>query len=36
VELGDCSPVMQKISHLLFYSFLLDNRGPDKQDSDSH
>jgi cytosine deaminase len=28
VELGDCSPVMQKISHLLFYSFLLDNRGP--------
>jgi tRNA(Arg) A34 adenosine deaminase TadA len=28
VTLGDCSPVMQKISHLLFYSFLLDNRGP--------
>jgi len=28
VALGDCSPVMQKISHLLFYSFLLDNRGP--------
>lgn len=28
VSLGDCSPVMQKISHLLFYSFLLDNRGP--------
>jgi tRNA(Arg) A34 adenosine deaminase TadA len=31
VTLGDCSPVMQKISHLLFYSYLLDNRGP-KQD----
>lgn len=28
VSLGDCSPEMQKISHLLFYSFLLDNRGP--------
>ena len=28
VELGDCSPIMQKLSHLLFYSFLLDNRGP--------
>lgn len=28
VSLGDCSPVMQKISHLLFYSYLLDNRGP--------
>jgi tRNA(Arg) A34 adenosine deaminase TadA len=28
VKLGACSPVMQKISHLLFYSFLLDNRGP--------
>lgn len=28
VSLGDCSPVMQKISHLLFYTFLLDNRGP--------
>jgi tRNA(Arg) A34 adenosine deaminase TadA len=28
VNLGDCSPVMQKISHLLFYTFLLDNRGP--------
>jgi tRNA(Arg) A34 adenosine deaminase TadA len=28
VSLGLCSPVMQKISHLLFYSFLLDNRGP--------
>jgi len=28
VEIGDCSPVMQKLSHLLFYSFLLDNRGP--------
>jgi len=28
VSIGDCSPVMQKISHLLFYSFLLDNRGP--------
>jgi cytosine deaminase len=28
VELGNCSPIMQKMSHLLFYSFLLDNRGP--------
>ncbi len=28
VSLGDCSPVMQKISHLLFYSYLFDNRGP--------
>jgi len=28
VELGDCSPIMQKLSHLLFYSYLLDNRGP--------
>jgi tRNA(Arg) A34 adenosine deaminase TadA len=28
VSIGDCSPVMQKISHLLFYSFLLDDRGP--------
>jgi tRNA(Arg) A34 adenosine deaminase TadA len=28
VSLGNCSPVMQKISHLLFFSFLLDNRGP--------
>jgi len=28
VKLGNCSPEMQKISHLLFYSFLLDNRGP--------
>jgi len=28
VEIGDCSPVMQKLSHLLFYSYLLDNRGP--------
>jgi len=28
VSIGDCSPVMQKISHLLFYSYLLDNRGP--------
>jgi tRNA(Arg) A34 adenosine deaminase TadA len=27
-EIGNCSPVMQKISHLLFYSFLLDDRGP--------
>jgi tRNA(Arg) A34 adenosine deaminase TadA len=27
-SIGDCSPVMQKISHLLFYSYLLDNRGP--------
>jgi cytosine deaminase len=28
VALGDCSPEMQKIAHLLFYTFLLDNRGP--------
>lgn len=28
ISIGDCSPVMQKISHLLFYSYLLDNRGP--------
>lgn len=28
VNLGNCSPVMQKLSHLLFYSYLLDNRGP--------
>ncbi len=28
VSLGNCSPVMQKMSHLLFYSYLLDNRGP--------
>jgi len=28
VSLGNCSPEMQKIAHLLFYSYLLDNRGP--------
>ncbi len=28
VDLGDCSPEMQKLAHLLFYSYLLDNRGP--------
>ena len=28
ITIGDCSPVMQRISHLLFYSYLLDNRGP--------
>jgi cytosine deaminase len=28
VSIGNCSPIMQKLSHLLFYSFLLDNRGP--------
>ena len=28
VSLGDCSPIMQKIAHLLFYSYLLDDRGP--------
>ncbi|HEX2919967.1 MAG TPA: nucleoside deaminase [Bacteroidales bacterium] len=28
VTIGDCSPIMQKIAHLLFYSYLLDNRGP--------
>jgi tRNA(Arg) A34 adenosine deaminase TadA len=27
-EKGKCSPTMQKFSHLLFYSYLLDNRGP--------
>jgi tRNA(Arg) A34 adenosine deaminase TadA len=27
-EIGICSPIMQKMSHLLFYSYLLDNRGP--------
>lgn len=27
-EIGKCSPIMQKIAHLLFYSYLLDNRGP--------
>jgi len=25
---GNCSPEMQKLSHLLFFSYLLDNRGP--------
>jgi tRNA(Arg) A34 adenosine deaminase TadA len=25
---GSCSPTMQKLAHLLFFSFLLDNRGP--------
>jgi len=29
VSIGNCSPVMQKLSHLLFYSYLLDNRGPE-------
>ncbi len=28
ISLGRCSPEMEKISHLLFYSYLLDNRGP--------
>jgi tRNA(Arg) A34 adenosine deaminase TadA len=28
VSIGICSPSMQKIAHLLFYSYLLDNRGP--------
>lgn len=28
VTIGDCSPVMQKIAHLLFYFYLLDDRGP--------
>ena len=28
VNLGNCSPGMQKIAHLLFYSYLIDNRGP--------
>jgi tRNA(Arg) A34 adenosine deaminase TadA len=25
---GDCSPQMQKLAHLLFFSYLLDSRGP--------
>ena len=28
VNLGECSPVMQKIAHLLFYFYLIDDRGP--------
>jgi tRNA(Arg) A34 adenosine deaminase TadA len=28
VSIGNCSPIMQKMAHLLFYSYLLDNRGP--------
>lgn len=28
VSQGNCSPEMQKMSHLLFFSFLLDGRGP--------
>ena len=28
VSIGNCSPEMQKLAHLLFYSYLLDNRGP--------
>lgn len=28
VELGNCSPIMQKLAHLLFFSYLLDDRGP--------
>jgi tRNA(Arg) A34 adenosine deaminase TadA len=27
-EKGKCSPIMQKFSHILFFSYLLDNRGP--------
>lgn len=27
-SMGNCSPLMQKLSHLLFFSYLLDNRGP--------
>jgi len=27
-EKGDCSAIMQKFSHLLFFSYLLDGRGP--------
>jgi tRNA(Arg) A34 adenosine deaminase TadA len=27
-EKGNCSPIMQKFAHLLFFSYLLDNRGP--------
>lgn len=25
---GNCSPIMQKLAHLLFFSYLLDGRGP--------
>lgn len=28
VSIGECSPIMQKIAHLLFYFYLIDNRGP--------
>ncbi|HEX2976585.1 MAG TPA: nucleoside deaminase [Bacteroidales bacterium] len=28
VSLGICSPTMQKLAHLLFFSYLLDDRGP--------
>jgi tRNA(Arg) A34 adenosine deaminase TadA len=28
VSIGNCSPIMQKMAHLLFFSFLLDDRGP--------
>ncbi|HEX2968836.1 MAG TPA: nucleoside deaminase [Bacteroidales bacterium] len=31
VSLGDCSQVMQKIAHLLFYSYYFDNRGPKEE-----
>lgn len=28
IQKANCSPVMQKLAHLLFFSFLMDNRGP--------
>ncbi len=28
ISIGECSPIMQKISHLLFYFYLIDDRGP--------
>ena len=28
IKRANCAPVLQKISHLLFYSFLMDDRGP--------
>jgi tRNA(Arg) A34 adenosine deaminase TadA len=30
VSIGNCSPEMQKLAHLLFYSYLLDNRDPSR------
>jgi hypothetical protein len=27
-EQGRCSPLMQKVSHVLFFTYMLDNRHP--------